>query len=316
MSSYCANLDNSRMRHDQPRRGARHADWLRIAIQTIVYVVLYFATAFVVGPLLAWVFGYIAGITTTGLLAAVVANGLCMRIYERRQIAAIGLLWDKASLVNLGLGCLGGIGAAALVLAGPLLARTAHFSRSLDPDAGSPGSFALVTASLLFGAAGEEMLFRGFGFQVLLRGLGDWSTILPVGLVFAALHAVNPHATWLGLANTAGFGILFGYAFVRSRDLWLPIGLHFGWNFTLPLFGVNVSGLTMRLTGFNMEWSAGALWSGGEYGPEASILTSAVLVLLYVYLWKAPIWRQRSALLDPPVGDVTCVPGQPVSPSS
>jgi len=281
-----------------------------------LYITFYFATAFVAGPLLAWVFGYVGGITTTGLLAAVVANGLCMRIYERRAIAAIGLLWDKASLVNLGLGCLGGIGAAALVLAGPLMARAAYFARSPDSGAGSVGSFAFLTLSLLFGAAGEEMLFRGYGFQVLLRGLGDWSTILPVGVIFAALHTVNPHATWLGLTNTAGFGILFGYAFVRSRDLWLPIGLHFGWNFTLPLFGVNVSGLTMRLTGFNLEWSAGALWSGGEYGPEASILTSAVLLLLCVYVWKAPIRRQPSALLDPPVGDVTCVPGQPVSPSS
>ena len=304
------------MGQDESQPGARRADLLRIAIQTVVYVALYFATAFVVGPLLAWVFGYLAGITTTGLLAAVVANGLCMRIYERRQIAAIGLLWDKASLVNLALGCLGGAGAAALVLTGPLVVRAAHFTRSLDSDVGTVGSFALVTASLLFGAAGEEMLFRGYGFQVLLRGLGDWSTILPVGLIFAALHAGNPHATWLGLVNTAGFGILFGYAFVRSRDLWLPIGLHFAWNFTLPLFGVNVSGLTIRLIGFNLEWSAGTLWSGGEYGPEASILTSAVLVLLYVFVWKAPVRRQHSALLDPPLGDVTCVPGQPVSPSS
>ena len=64
-----------------------------------------------------------------------------------------------------------------------------------------------------------------------------------------------------------------------------------------------------------MRWSAGTLWSGGEYGPEASILTSAVLFLLFAYLWKAPIRRQPSALLDPPAGDVTCVPGQPFSPS-
>jgi membrane protease YdiL (CAAX protease family) len=304
------------MRRDEFQRGARQGDLLRITLQVVVYIAFYFATAFVVGPLLAWVLGYLAGITATTLLAAVAANALCMRIYERRRIAAIGLLWDKASLVNLGLGCLGGIGAAALVLGGPLAARAAHFARSPEPDAGSVGSFIFVTLSLLLGAAGEEMLFRGYGFQVLLRGLGDWTTILPVGVIFAALHAGNPHASWFGLLNTAGFGILFGYAFVRSRDLWLPIGLHFGWNFTLPLFGVNVSGLTMRLTGFNLEWSAGALWSGGEYGPEASILTSAVLLLLCVYVRKAPVRRQPSALLDPPVGDVTCVPGQSVLPSS
>ena len=65
-----------------------------------------------------------------------------------------------------------------------------------------------------------------------------------------------------------------------------------------------------------MRWSAGTLWSGGEYGPEASIPATAVLLVLFVYLWKAPIRRQPSALLDPPASDVTCVPGHPFSPSS
>jgi len=252
------------------------------------------------------------GITATGLLAAAVSNGLCVRIYEQRGIAAIGLHSDRASAINLGLGFAGGVGAAALVLAGPLVTGAARMER--DPaSAASVASFFFVSILLLFGAAGEEMLFRGFGFQVLLRRLGDWTTVLPVGVVFAAMHAGNPHATWLGLANTAGFGVLFGYAFLRSHDIWLPMGLHFGWNFTLPLFGVNVSGLTMRMTGFTVEWSAGTLWSGGAYGPEASVLTSGVLLLVFAYLWRAPIRRQPSALLDPPAGDVTCAPGQPRS---
>jgi len=291
------------------------ADALHLTVKVVVYVSLYFAAAFVLGPPLYWLGGYMVGITITGLLAAVAANGLCLRIYVRRGMAAIGLQGDKAAWVNLAFGCLGGMGAAVVVLAGPLLFHAAR----LEPDPGSPvslSSFCFVSALLLFGSAGEELLFRGFGFQVLLRGLGGWTTILPVGVLFAALHAGNPNSTWLSLANTAGFGILFGYAFLRSHDIWLPIGLHFGWNFTLPLFGVNVSGLTMRLTGFTMRWSAGTLWSGGEYGPEASILTSAVLFVLFVYLWKAPIRRQPSALLDPPAGDLTCAPGQPFSPSS
>jgi uncharacterized protein len=290
-------------------------DALHLALKVVVYIFLYSATAFVLGPLFYWLGGYIVGITTTGLLAAAFSNGLCLRIYAHRGIAAIGLQGDRAALANLGYGCLGGMGAAVLVLAGPLLFQAAR----IQPDPGAHAnlaSFFFVSVLLLFGSAGEELLFRGFGFQVLLRALGGWPTIVPVGIVFAALHAGNPNATWLGLANTAGFGILFGYAFLRSHDIWLPIGLHFGWNFTLPLFGVNVSGLTMRLTGFTMRWSAGTLWSGGEYGPEASILTSAVMFLLFVYLWKAPIRRQSSALLDPPAGDVTCVPGQSFSPSS
>jgi len=293
------------------------ADAVHLTLKVVVYICLYLATAYVLGSLLNWLGGtrgYFVTITVTGLLAAALSNSLCLRIYVQRGIAAIGLQADKAALANLGFGCLGGIAAAALVLTGPLLFRAA----SIAPDPRNPASlpsFCFVTVLLLFGSAGEELLFRGFGFQVLLRALGGWTTVLPVGIIFAALHAGNPNATWLGLANTAGFGILFGYAFLRSHDIWLPIGLHFGWNFTLPLFGVNVSGLTMRLTGFTMRWSAGTLWSGGEYGPEASILTSAVLFLLFAYLRKAPIRRQPSALLDPPAGDVTCAPGQPLPPS-
>ena len=88
--------------------------------------------------------------------------------------------------------------------------------------------------------------------------------------------------------NTALFGILFGAALLRSHDLWLPVGLHFGWNVDLPFLGVDLSGLTIRVTGYELVWKAGDLWSGGEYGPEASILTSAVLVLLVLRCGKFP----------------------------
>jgi membrane protease YdiL (CAAX protease family) len=147
---------------------------------------------------------------------------------------------------------------------------------------------------------------------MLLAGRQPWATILPVGVLFAVLHGSNPNATWFGLANTAGFGILFGYAYLRSRDLWLPVGLHFGWNVTLPLFGVNLSGLRMKLTGFEMAWTAGPVWSGGAYGPEASVLTTGVMVLLAYYLWKAPIQRQYSPITDPPVESTVCEPSRPL----
>jgi len=273
------------------------SDVLHLILKVFVYVALYFATAWVLGPFLFWTGGYIVGITATGLLAATIANVLCLRIYEHRGIAAVGLNSDRASLINLGLGCLGGIGAASIVLGGALLFHAAR----LQPDPTHPASissFAFVSILLLFGSAGEELLFRGFGFQILIRGLGAWTTIVPVGIIFALLHGENPHSTWLALVNTAGFGILFGYAFWRSHDIWLPIGLHFGWNFTLPIFGVNVSGLNVRTTGLAMQWSAGPLWSGGDYGPEASILTLGILLALAVFVWKAPVRRQHASLID------------------
>ena len=55
------------------------------------------------------------------------------------------------------------------------------------------------------------------------------------------------------------------------------------------------------MTGYELQWKAGALWSGGEYGPEASVLTSVVLLLLFLFLWKAPVRPQPNLLLDEPV---------------
>ena len=70
------------------------------------------------------------------------------------------------------------------------------------------------------------------------------------------------------------WGILLGYAVWRTGALWLPIGLHFGWNVALPLLGSNLSGFTMGVTGYTLEWNVGVLWSGGGYGVEGSLLTT------------------------------------------
>jgi hypothetical protein len=110
---------------------------------------------------------------------------------------------------------------------------------------------------------------------------------------------------------TAGFGVIFGYAWLRSRDLWLPIGLHFGWNFTLALFGANISGLRIRLTGYELSWTAGKLWSGGDYGPEASMLTLVILVPLFLFVWKAPVRRQFSPVVDR-AESAECEPSPPL----
>jgi membrane protease YdiL (CAAX protease family) len=264
-----------------------------------VYVALVWLAREFLGPALLWVGGYYLGNLSGTLAIALVANILTLRFFTTRRLVDLGLAWNRCSVENLALGILGGAGAATLVLAPVLLAGKAHLSSTPD-DQPSLAVIVFVVSLLALGAMGEELMMRGYGFQILLANCGTWATIVPVGVLFALLHTANPNATWPGIANTAGFGVLFGYAFARSRDLWLPAGLHFGWNVTLPLFGENVSGLRMNMTGHNMVWSVGNLWSGGEYGPEASLLTSFVMIALAIYLWKAPIRRQPSPLTDPP----------------
>lgn len=282
-----------------PVKAADRLDPAQVAIRVAVYVVIVWLAREFLGPALLWVGGYYVGNLAGTLAIALVANVLTLRFFTTRHLVELGMAWNRSSMENMGLGILGGAGAASLVLAPALLAGEAHFSNTPNEQP-SFASIAFVLALLALGAMGEELMMRGYGFQILLANCGTWSTIVPVGLVFAVLHTANPNATWLGIANTAGFGVLFGYAFVRSRDLWLPAGLHFGWNVTLPLFGVNVSGLRMNMTGHEMVWSAGNLWSGGEYGPEASLLTSFMMIVLAIYLWKAPVRRQPSPLTDPP----------------
>jgi membrane protease YdiL (CAAX protease family) len=282
-----------------PANAAERLDPAKLAIRVAVYVVIVWMAREFLGPLLLWVGGYYLGNLGGTLAIALVGNVLALRFFTHRRLVDLGMGWHRASMENAALGILGGAGAAALVLAPALLFGEAHLAGT-PQDQPSLASIVFVVALLAFGAMGEELMMRGYGFQILLANCGTWATVIPAGIVFALLHTANPNATWLGIANTAGFGILFGYAFVRSRDLWLPAGLHFGWNVTLPLFGVNVSGLRMKVTGHDMVWTAGKLWSGGDYGPEASLLTSLVMVVLAVFLWKAPIRRQPSPLTDLP----------------
>jgi membrane protease YdiL (CAAX protease family) len=296
---------------------ATRKDPLRIAIRIALYAVLYFAVAFVFGPLLMWVggdAGYLPAVTATGLGAALFANWLALRMYEGRALPDVGLGWNADARGHLMWGVLGGAVAALLVIAPPLIAGMARLVRSAEGEP-SFGAAAVLFVLLAFGAAGEELFFRGYGFQVLLASAGEWAAVVPVGVVFGLVHMGNPNASALGIVNTVAFGMLFGYAFVRSRDLWLPIGLHFGWNVTLAVFGAGVSGLRMTMTGREMAWTAGRLWSGGEYGPEASVLTSAAVIVLFLALRRAPIRRQPSPLTDPPAESPASEPSSPALPS-
>jgi uncharacterized protein len=249
---------------------------------------------FVFGLLFSVFGGVVAG--TFGLfMTGVFANFLTLRIFDRRSLVDIGLGGGPGALRNFWLGIAYGGGIAAVMLTLPLLAGSGHLvARPNGTFAWS--SLLFYLAVLVFGAAGEEMIFRGYAFQLLIEKMGPFATVLPVGAAFGLAHNFNPHATLLSVLNTMLWGILLGYAFLRSHDLWLPIGLHYGWNAVLPLFGVNLSGLTIEVTRYFYRWDLTPLWSGGDYGPEGGLLTTIVVICLFVLLARAPIKPQPALI--------------------
>lgn len=287
-------------------------DPARVAIRVGVYIALSYVGLIVFGWGFSWT-GLLVDAVAMTLVTAVLGNWLTLRIFEGLSLPDVGIWWNRASSANLLIGVAGGAGAVVAVLLPPLVVRAAH-EVSTPVDTPTFGMIVFTAVVIASGAFAEELLFRGYAFQVMVRAVGPYASVIPFAVLFALMHSGNPNASPVGLANTGAFGVLFGYAYLRSRDLWLPIGLHLGWNFTLPLFGVNLSGLRMKVTGYEMSWTAGPLWSGGEYGPEASILTSAVVLVLFVYLAKAPIRRQNSPIADPPAEKAVCEPS-PLSPS-
>jgi hypothetical protein len=97
---------------------------------------------------------------------------------------------------------------------------------------------------------------------------------------------------------------LLGYACYRTGALWMPIGMHFGWNVMLPLAGANLSGFTIRVMGYALNATAGGFWGGGAYGPEGSVLTTAVVAALFWVVSRLTRGQEGGfACTDRPPGD-------------
>jgi membrane protease YdiL (CAAX protease family) len=230
--------------------------------------------------------GILVTSTLSTFAAAAVANAVVVRVYERGRLADVGLGWSPSSGREFLTGAVAGIMATLCVVLVPVALRMARFGPAPAVVEHPWASFAFDGLILFFGAMGEELLFRGYAFQLLVRSLGPFATILPTSVIFGLMHSANPDANTLAIVNTVAWGILLGYAVWRTGALWLPIGLHFGWNVALPLLGSNLSGFTMGVTGYILEWKVGVIWSGGGYGMEGSVLTTGIVVALFFALRK------------------------------
>ena len=129
------------------------------------------------------------------------------------------------------------------------------------------------------------MLSRGYQLQNLEEGSNTFWAVVITSIAFGAAHLLNPNASWISMVgiSLAGFYLAFGY--LRTRQLWLPIGMHFGWNFFLgPVFGFPVSGLDFFHL-IRVEVTGPDLATGGAFGPEAGLVVLPGLALGALLVW-------------------------------
>ena len=131
----------------------------------------------------------------------------------------------------------------------------------------------------------EELLFRGILFRWIEAFAGSWAALVVTSALFGLAHIFNANATWMSsLAIMVEAGALLGGAYMLSRNLWVPMGLHAAWNFTQGfLFDVPVSGNDMHGL-VQAKLSGPVLLSGGPFGLEASMIAVVLSIPLGAFL--------------------------------
>jgi len=227
------------------------------------------------------------------LISAMLVGWACGALFEELPFRALGCSPRDGWLKNLGIGS--ALGALTLLLAAGLATVTRGIHFSLDPAGARYIGQTLATSLLifLFAAATEEMLFRGYPLQTLTRANLAWLGVLLTSLPFAAVHLNNPNVVpGFTFVNTALAGVWLATAYLRTRSLWLPFGLHWSWNWTqasllgLPVSGINRVAPAPLLHAFN----SGPDWlTGGAYGIEGGAACTLALLISTAVIWRTKL---------------------------
>jgi membrane protease YdiL (CAAX protease family) len=223
--------------------------------------------------------------------ALLIAYALIVRLMEHRSPAEIGLL--RGSRLFL-VGAVVGTALMGAVYFGLWCQGLATFA----PGTGSDGLFGALV--VMFAAAVlEELLFRAVLFRIVEEATGTAVAVFVSAIAFGLIHGLNPGATAISsMAIAIEAGVMLALAYVATRNLWLPIGIHMSWNFAEgSLFGAKVSGYSEPHSLLKTTLSGPELLTGGAFGPEASLVSVAVCLLasavLLTMIVRRHNWRNR-----------------------
>lgn len=238
----------------------------------------------------------VVGLATAVL--AVLVYVWVVRRTERRDVVEVS---REGAVSGLGWGTLLGIALFGLVIVNlaVLGSYTVHGLGTVTGAVGLVGFMAAV-------AVGEELMYRGVLFRIIEGWTGTWVALTVTSLLFGLAHLVNPNATlWGALVIAIEAGGLLTAAYVATRKLWVPIGLHLGWNIAgSAIFSTEVSGNNTPQGLLDASTSGPMLITGGEFGPEGSVYSivfcavAAAVFIRMAYRRGHMVPLRRSARAD------------------
>jgi hypothetical protein len=233
------------------------------------------------------------------LAALLGAFKIMTRIFERKPLGVVGLAFHPAWVREL---CVGlGIGALMMALVGvaeALLAvtRFAPSPLTATSELAYGGGLFLI---LFISATNEELVFRGYPFQKLVESLGPTGAVALASVCFGLVHLGNPDHTLFSTINTMLVGVPLSIAYLRTRALWMPVGIHFAWNYVQGfVFGLPVSGFRFPATLLNPRVHGGEWLTGSAYGPEGGLLCTIVVVGAGIFLFLSPRVRMSGKMKE------------------
>jgi hypothetical protein len=196
--------------------------------------------------------------------------------FDGKSPMAMGLQPGSAIADFLSGGLVGGFILVA-ALAGAFVAGFARFEPGLAGF--SMQAFALSAGVMTLYAAAEEVMMRGYILQELMTKFSTAASVVVSSLIFVALHAsalIESSTGAIGAVNIFLASVLMSLAYLKTRALWLPIGLHAGWNVAQgPLLGLNVSGFDLEVGWQPVVLQGPDMMTGARFGFEGSVLAMA-----------------------------------------
>jgi membrane protease YdiL (CAAX protease family) len=234
------------------------------------------------------------------LTTALAAGYLCARVLEGLPWRSLGLTLHRRWWWDLLIGS--AIGFAAILIGVAVAKLGGGLQLSFGND-GLPGVARSMIGSaglLMVAALAEEALFRGYGLQTLARARLASTGVLLTCALFGFVHLANPNAVpGFTMLNTALAGVWLGVAYLRTRSLWFPLGVHWGWNWALGwFFGLPISGAKLVSHPLIEASDNGPFWlTGGSYGLEGGLAGTIAMLLFTIYTWRTSLVSATPELL-------------------